>query len=41
MNKKLTVIGTGTPNCDITVSAKKNAHFFMLVAELCQFLGGS
>jgi hypothetical protein len=24
-----------------TVSAKKNAHFFKLVAELCQFLGGS
>jgi hypothetical protein len=24
-----------------TVSAKKNAHFFKLVTELCQFLGGS
>ncbi len=24
-----------------TVSAKKNTHFFKLVAELCQFLGGS
>ncbi len=27
--------------CIGTVSAKKNAHFFKLVPELCQFLGGS